>query len=113
MPKSPTGLWFAFGVFGIPIPGLVLDNHLDGVALVLVEQIVDCPVRASPRTAASPPPLREDGHDEDHDKDKNDYSPDDAWRVIRIHPPDYATTRRGQVCVLRPLGARSANAATG
>ena len=95
---SFAGLWLAFGVFGIPIPGLVLDDYLDGVALVLVEQIVDCSVGASPRTAASPAPLGEDGHDEDHDKDKNDYGPDDAWRVIRIHPPrlcDKPTGGRG------------------
>src|SRR5713101_7480661 len=73
-PDRSLQVWkVAVGVFGIARRGLVLDDHLDGVALVLVEQIVDRAVRTGPRAPASPAPLLRHGHDQDHKEDeKND-----------------------------------------
>src|SRR5260221_4211494 len=81
----------AVGVFRIPRSGLVLDDHLDGVALALVEQIVDRAVRARPRAPASAAPFREDRHDQDHDKDENDYGPHEAGRIVRAHRGSFTT----------------------
>jgi hypothetical protein len=81
----------AVRVLRIPRSGLVFDNHLDGVPLVLVEQIIDRSVRTGSRTAASAPPFREDGHDEHRNKDKKDYGPDEAGRVFRAHSENLMT----------------------
>src|SRR5258708_11601439 len=89
MRKSPCHL--AFGVLGIPVPRLLLDDQLDGVALVLIEKIVDRPGGAwtRPRRAAAAP-LLPSGHDQGDHKDEKHDAPDDPGCVVRIQSPDYA-----------------------
>src|SRR5688500_6535313 len=100
MPKSTTSafdVWHssfvfarlrgAVGVLGVAIAGLLFDDQLDGVALVLVEQIVDRAGGAGAWAAVPAAPLREDRRDQHADNGEQDDRPHRFRREIGFQPP--------------------------